>query len=97
MDNTRAQSKLIECNENEKQVKPQKISKFRRFLPQVRVFSLCICEIFTPFQLFSNFFLFPTMATVDFGCDRTKPDNYEHNDICSISVNCGAIAAWIEQ
>lgn len=33
---TQAQSKLIQCNEIEKAVEPQKVSKFRRFLPQVR-------------------------------------------------------------
>lgn len=36
---TQAQSKLIQCNEIEKEVRPQKVSKFRRFLPQVREFS----------------------------------------------------------
>lgn len=52
-----AQSKLIQCIESENVAKPQHVSKFRRFLPQVRELLLSKCKFQCSISIENNFLL----------------------------------------
>lgn len=95
---TQAQSKLIQCNEIEKEAKPQKVSKFRRFLPQVRelLFPISKFHSSNPLKILilsiENKFLF-----VDFGCNSKKSHYSQHITVFSISVDRYSIVDWFKQ
>lgn len=87
---TQAESKLIQCVEIEKELRPQKVSKFRRYLPQVRE------TLFSRSEISKKVVDQKWVSFVDFGCNSEKSHYSQHNTVCSISIDRDSITAWFK-